>query len=326
MEKARVGFIGCGGIAQYHFKHFEQMQDKAQIVACCDLLEDRRTRTAERFSCTPYSDYREMLAQEQLDALFVCVHPAAHDGMEFLAIEKGLPLFVQKPMTLDLKYAKKVLQGIKKKGLVSAVGLQCRYTDTLPFVKNWVEHHEVAVISCYRFGNVPMVWWWRQMAESGGQVVEQTIHNFDVCRYLFGEVKQVQSARRRGLVKGIEKYDVDDASSTIMTFKSGLIGTFSTGCFGPGAGDFNFYCPDSTKLVYSLGGNYTSSSPNMTIEGKCANDYGQECDETFIDAVRGAIPADEILSPYSDACKTLALTLAINKSLDLDGQPVQPEM
>jgi predicted dehydrogenase len=326
MGKVRVGFIGCGGIAQYHFGHYEKMADKAQIVACCDLLEDRRKKTAERFRAVPYADYREMLDREKLDALHVCVQPGAHDGMEFIAIEKGIHLFVQKPMTLDMKYARKVMNAIKKKGLISAVGLQCRYVDTLPFVKNWVDHHEIATVSCYRFGGVPMVWWWRQMKESGGQVVEQTIHNFDILRYLFGEVAQVQAVRRRGIVKGIENYDVDDASSTLITFKSGLIGTFTTGCFGYFPGDFNFYAANGHKMEYGLGGNYKATSANMNIEGKPSNDYGQECDETFIDAVRGEIPADEILSPYSDACKTLAFTLAINESMDQGGIPIKPAM
>ncbi len=326
MDKVRVGFIGCGGIAQYHFGHYEKMGDKAQIVACCDLLEDRRQKTADRFGAVPYADYREMLDREKLDALHICVHPGAHDGMEFVAIEKGIPLFVQKPMTLDMKYARKVMNAIKKKGLISAVGLQCRYVDTLPFVKNWVDHHEIATISCYRFGGVPMVWWWRQMKESGGQAVEQTIHNFDILRYLFGEVEQVQAARRRGIVKDIENYDVDDASSTLITFKSGVIGTFTTGCFGYFPGDFNFFAANGHKMEYGLGGNYKATSANMNIEGKPSNDHGQESDETFIDAVRGEISADEILSPYSDACKTLAFTLAINESMDQGGVPVKPAM
>jgi len=326
MDKLRVGFIGCGGIAQYHFGHYEKMQEKAQIVACCDLLEERRKATAERFGAVPYADYSDMLEREKLDALHICVQPGAHDGMEFMAIEKGIHLFVQKPMTLDMKYARKVMNAIKKKGLISAVGLQCRYTDTLPFVKNWVDRHEIATISCYRFGNVPMVWWWREMEQSGGQAVEQTIHNFDVLRYLFGEVAQVQAARRRGIVKGIENYNVDDASSTLITFKSGVIGTFTTGCFGTFPGDFNFFAADGHKMEYYLGGNYKASSANMTIEGKASNDYGQESDETFVDAVRGEIPADEILSPYSDACKTLAFTLAINESMDQGGIPVKPAM
>ena len=323
MSQLRVGFIGCGGIAQYHFGHFEKMLEKARIVSCCDILEERRLATAERFGAKPYADYKAMLEQERLDALFVCVQPGAHDGMEFLAIEKGIHLFVQKPMTLDLDYARKVNQAIKDKGLISAVGLQCRYVESLPFVKNWLDHQELGTISCYRFGGMPMVWWWRQMKQSGGQAVEQTIHNFDICRYFFGEVEQVQSLRRRGLISGVENYDVDDASSTLILFESGLIGTFTTGCFGNFPGDFNVYANGGGKLEYGLGGAYKISTTNMTIEGKAANDYGQECDETFIDAVLGEVPADEILSPYEDACKSLAFTLAINESMNQGGMPVK---
>lgn len=326
MDKLRVGFIGCGGIAQYHFGHFEKMQEKAQIVACCDLLEDRRQAAAERFGAVPYADYRDMLEGEKLDAMFICVHPGAHDGMEFLAIEKGIHLFVQKPMTLDMKYARKVMNALKKKGLINAVGLQCRYTETMPFVKNWIDHHDIATISCYRFGGVPMVWWWRLMEQSGGQAVEQTIHNFDLLRYFFGEVAQVQAVGRHGIVKNIENYNVDDASLTLITFKNGIVGTFTTGCFGYFPGDFNFFAADGHKMEYGLAGNYKVISANMTIDGKSSNDYGQECDETFIDAVRGEIPATEILSPYSDACKTLAFTLAINESIEQGGIAVKPAM
>jgi predicted dehydrogenase len=326
MDKVRVGFIGCGGIAQYHFGHLEDLQDKAKVVACCDILEDRSTEAAERFSATAYTDYREMLDKEQLDALFVCVQPGAHDGMEFIAIEKGIHLFVQKPMTLDMDYARKVNDAIKQKGIINAVGLQCRYVETLPFIKSWVDRNDIGTISCYRFGGVPMVWWWRIMEESGGQAVEQTIHNFDVLRYLFGEVAQVQALSRTGLITDIENYDVDDASTSLIQFQSGVIGSFTTGCFGYFPGDFNFYAANGNKMEYYLGGNYKAISENMTIEGKATNDYGLECDETFIDAIRGEFGQEEILSSYEDACKSLAFTLAINESMQQNGAPVKPVM
>ena len=62
MTKVKVGFIGCGGIAQYHFGHFERMRDKAEIVATCDLLEERAT-AAERFG-QAISWYKEMFEKE----------------------------------------------------------------------------------------------------------------------------------------------------------------------------------------------------------------------------------------------------------------------
>jgi len=325
MTKVKVGFIGCGGIAQYHFGHFERMPEKAQIVATCDLREERARAAAERFQATPYVSYQEMFAQEELDALFVCIEPSAHDGMELIAIEKGIHLFVQKPMTLDMKYARKVLTNLKKKKLISAVGLQCRYADTIDVARRWVSSRPIGMISCHRLGGLPMVWWWRVKEHSGGQAVEQTIHDFDLCRYLFGEVSQVQAICRRGVVQDVENYDVEDASSTLLTFENGMIGTFSTGCFGRGAHDVTAYARNGS-LTYGLGGSYTINEPNMTITGKASNDYGQECDETFIDAIRGEIDAEEIMSPYADAIKSLALVLAINKSMDQGGMTVKPEM
>jgi len=259
MDKVKVGFIGCGGIAQYHFGHFDKMRDKAQIVAACDLQEERAKATADRFQAKAYLDYKQMLSKEKLDALFVCVQPGAHDGMEMLAIEKSIPIFVQKPMTLDMAYAKKVLAGLKKKKLPSAVGLQCRYCDSVDIAKRWADTHDIGVISGHRLGGMPKVWWWRVMEQSGGQAVEQTIHDFDLLRYIFGEVTSVSSVRRRGLMTDVENYNVDDASSTVLTFKSGAIGTFSTGCFGPGA---HISTPMRPIAACSIRSSATTRSPS----------------------------------------------------------------
>ena len=327
MEKIKVGFIGCGGIAQYHFGHFEKMRDKAQIVAACDKLQDRAERTAQRFEgAKVYTDYHTMFESEKLDAVFICVEPSAHIGMEFEAIDKGVNIFCQKPMSLDIKYAEKVLKGIKKNKLISACGFQCRYADSLDFVRSFVgkkiKNNDIAMVSAYRIGGFPMVWWWRSMKDSGGQVVEQAIHNYDLCRYIFGEVEQVEGIRRRGVIRNIEGMDADDASSVILKFKNGIIGTFNTGCFGGGEGNINAYWANG-KISYGIGGDFTITEPNSSIKGKAGNDYGQECTETFIDAVRGDIDREEILSPYEDGIKSLKLVLGVNQSMDNDGMPVK---
>ncbi|MBP5641153.1 MAG: Gfo/Idh/MocA family oxidoreductase [Victivallales bacterium] len=329
MERINVGFIGCGGIAQYHFSHFDKMLDKARIAAACDLIPERAQKTAERYpGANVYTDYREMFEKEKLDAVYICVQPGAHDGMEFIAIDKGINIFCQKPMTLDMNYAKKVLAGIKRKKLISAVGLQCRYSDSWDFIKQFIGRkiaaNDLAMVSAYRIGGFPMVWWWRRFEQSGGQAVEQTIHNFDMLRWIFGEVKQVCSVRRRGVIRDIPDHNADDASSTLITFKNGVIGTFNTGCFGGSEGDTTAYYRNG-NIKYSLFGNYTITEPNRTVTGKPMNDAGQECDETFVDAVRGDIDREEILSPYADAIKTLAFVFAINKSMDANGAPVVPE-
>jgi predicted dehydrogenase len=323
MDKVRVGFIGCGGIAQYHFGHMEKTP-KAQVVAVCDKIAERAQTAADRFKAKPYTAYAKMLEKEKLDAVFVCVEPSAHDGMEFMAIEKGCHLFVQKPMTLDMDYARKVRAALAKKKLVNAVGFQCRYVETLPRVKAWLDGETLGMVSCFRLGGLPMVWWWRQRQHSGGQVIEQTIHDYDLLRYLLGEVSTVTGMAREGIVTGIENYDVEDASTTIMQFKSGVVATMTTGCFSPdgfGAYDYNFHSLQG-KLTYGLGGNFKIQKKNLTLEGKPANDYGQECDETFLDAILESDPS-LVLSPYADACKTLELVIGATESMRQGGKLIK---
>jgi predicted dehydrogenase len=323
MEKVKVGFIGCGGIAQFHFGHMEKI-DEVDVVAACDLIQEKADRTAARFNATAYTSYKDMFEREELDAVYVCVEPSAHDGMEMMAIERGINLFVQKPMSLDLAYAKDVRDAIADKGIVSAVGLQCRYVDTLPRVKAWLDGQDIGMCVCTRLGGLPMVWWWRRHEHSGGQVVEQSIHNYDILRYLLGEVEAVQGMRRRGVVKGVEDYNTDDASAVTMHFKSGVVASFMSGCFSPGgfgASSFDFYTT-SGMMTYGLGGNFKIRQANLTVEGKPGNDYGQESDDTFIDAILEKDPT-MVLSPYADAYKSLELTLAVNKSMDKGGVPIE---
>ncbi|NLF17238.1 MAG: Gfo/Idh/MocA family oxidoreductase [Lentisphaerae bacterium] len=320
MDKVRVGFIGCGGIAQYHFGHMEKTS-KARVVAVCDKIADRAEAAAKRFQAKPYTVYADMLDKEKLDAVFVCVEPSAHDGMELMAIEKGLHLFVQKPMSLSMAYARKVRAALAKAKRISAVGFQCRYVDTLPRVKAWLAGEQIGMVSCFRLGGLPMVWWWRQRRHSGGQVIEQTIHNYDVLRYLLGEVTAVSGMAREGIVTGVPDYDTEDASAVTMHFKSGVVATMTTGCFSPagfGNGDFLVYTREG-QMTYGLGGAFKIQKKDLLIEGKAGNDYGQECDEAFLDAILEN-DQDLVLSPYADACKSLELVIGATESMRRGGE------
>ncbi|MFA6930523.1 MAG: Gfo/Idh/MocA family oxidoreductase [Lentisphaeria bacterium] len=321
----KVGFIGCGGIAGYHFGHYaDQKIPEAKIMAVCDLVDERAAAAAERFGAKPYKDYQEMLNQEKLDAVYVCVEPCAHNGMELLAIEKGCHLFVEKPVSLDLQYAKKVAMALEAKKRINAAGFQDRYLDFAPMMKNWVASQQVGFFNAYWVGGMPSVWWWRRRDTSGGQAVEQTIHIFDMCRHLFGEVVEVQAFGRRGVITDVENYDTEDASAVNLKFANGIIGTVYSGCFVRGPGSkcgIDVYAMDG-HLDYVERTSATITETNRTITVKTGNDYGQEEDIAFIDAI---LSNDQslILSPYSEAVKNLEVVLAANESLDNGGKVVK---
>jgi predicted dehydrogenase len=97
----RIGFVGTGGIANTHFDALSQLEE-AQLVAFCDIDSARAERAAARFSGRAYTDWRTMLDAESIDALYICLPPYAHDGVEIEAAQRGVHLFVEKPVARDL--------------------------------------------------------------------------------------------------------------------------------------------------------------------------------------------------------------------------------
>ena len=84
----KVGFVGAGGIANWHLGHLSKIED-ADIVSLCDVKRERVEVTAKKYGGRIYTDYEKMLKEEKLDALYVCLPPFAHENVEILAAEKG---------------------------------------------------------------------------------------------------------------------------------------------------------------------------------------------------------------------------------------------
>ncbi|HLH74854.1 MAG TPA: Gfo/Idh/MocA family oxidoreductase, partial [Chloroflexota bacterium] len=101
----RVGFVGTGNITRRHFGALGHLRDQAEVVAVCDVIEERAIAAAQPFDAKVYLSFPEMLAHERLDALYVCLPPDAHVDQELVAIERGIHLFVEKPLPLDLAKA-----------------------------------------------------------------------------------------------------------------------------------------------------------------------------------------------------------------------------
>lgn len=316
----KVGFIGTGGIASYHFNHLEKMDD-VRVVAVCDAIEERARQAAERWGARVYPDHRTLLSEADLDALYICIPPFAHGEMEHLALERGLPLFVEKPVHLDLADARSIAQEIEAKGLVSAVGYQDRYQDIIDRLRAYLSGQQVGLMMGYWMGGMPGVYWWRRRELSGGQAVEQTTHIFDMARYLFGEVRTVFAGGTKGLMADVPDYNIEDASAVTLFFESGLVGTIFSACFlnVGGRGGMDIFCKNA-YIAYQERTSVKITEPHCTIEMKNGNDFGFAEDRTFIDAVASG-DGSAIRSTYPDAVKSLALSLAANKSLDT-GEPV----
>ena len=215
----RLGFIGSGGIANHHMHTLAQIEN-ATLVAFCDVLIDKAQATATRYDGTAYTNYVEMFDREQLDAVYICVPPFAHGDPETEALKRGLPCFIEKPVATSLAQATTTLNAIKAANLITAVGYHWRYMDIVARAKACLGNQSVGFAIGSWIGGMPTVPWWRVMAESGGQIVEQTTHIFDLTRYLLGNVTQVHTMARTGLMTEVENYDIHDATITNLKFSS----------------------------------------------------------------------------------------------------------
>ncbi|MEM0011140.1 MAG: Gfo/Idh/MocA family oxidoreductase, partial [Candidatus Bathyarchaeia archaeon] len=179
--KVKVGFLGCGGIAHAHMERLAKMDD-VEMVAFCDVVKERAEGSAQRYGGRAYTDHHSMLENEELQALFVALPPFAHTDGEIIAAEKGIHLFIEKPIALTLEKAKEIDSAIKKNGVIASVGYHFRYMDTVEEAKQFVEGKTIGMVLGYWIGGFPGVYWWRKMDMSGGQIVEQTTHIFDLAR------------------------------------------------------------------------------------------------------------------------------------------------
>ncbi|MCE5323854.1 Gfo/Idh/MocA family oxidoreductase [bacterium] len=312
----RVGFIGAGGIANAHMNMLQAIED-VQIVAVTDVDRDRAESTAAKYLAKPYADYREMISSEHMDALYICVPPFAHECQELTAIEKGIHLFVEKPVARSLETAGRIRDAIEKNKIISAVGYHWRYLTTTDRAMQILSGRTIGMVQGYWMGGMPCVSWWRNMNESGGQMVDQTTHIFDLARYLCGEIDEVFALySRRDLDDRSDIYDVGTAS---LKFKSGAVGCISNTCMLslPYTVGLDIIAKD---LVLEIHGDLKVIEPGHTeVFTSGANSMLAE-NRAFIDAIRLG-NTDNIRSTYSDAMKTLAVTLACNESAET-GMPV----
>ena len=333
----KLCIIGCGGIGTYHLGHFLDSKD-IELSGFCDLVIEKAEAFVKRAGQgKAYADYRVMYDEVKPDMVFICVPPYCHGEIEFETIARGIPMFIEKPVALNLDLAYKIRDAIEQAHLITAVGFQCRYADIVDNTRAFVESHEVPFVECVRMGGVPMVEWWRDKSRSGGQIVEQTIHNYDMVRYMMGEPAEVFTLGARGFVKGIENYDTDDLSTTVVRFKNGALGSLSTGCYAETGEAFDskiiFSAPNArlehyildkvrifgakaedadNGLIFKGDGTMAAAGEGLVIKAK--NDAGVLCDRTFVDAVLTG-DGSKIRSPYADAVRTLEFVLACNESM-----------
>ena len=179
------------------------------------------------------------------------------------------------------------------------------------------------MVAANRWGGIVTTPWWRMIAKSGGQIVEQTTHQFDLIRYLAGEIVEMHAYYALRTLKDIEGLDIPDVGIVSFRMESGAIGYVSSSCAltrGGGRGDLAFLTRDRILYWTHRSIDVSPSGDFEELRGMVGATYS--IDETFMLAIRQS-DISNVRSSYREALKTLDVTLAANQSA-VTGKPVQP--
>ena len=138
MEKIRIGIIGCGGIANgKHMPSLRNVKD-CEMVAFCDLIEERAVKAAKDFGTEDakvYTDYKKLLEDKTIDVVHVCTPNRSHSFITVDALEAGKHVMCEKPMAINSAEAKKMVDAAKRTGKKLTIGYQNRQRNDTRYLK-----------------------------------------------------------------------------------------------------------------------------------------------------------------------------------------------
>ena len=257
MKKLKIGIIGCGRISVMHLIP-AQVLKQAELVACCDIKKERANETAEKYNIKGYYSYEEMLDNEKLDAVHICLPHNEHTKAACYAFKKGVHVLSEKPMDVELQSAENAVRLAKEKGVLYGVIFQCRYNNAAKLVKNAAVQGKLGKIisarstltwtrpdSYYQESDWKGTW----DKEGGGVVIDQAIHSIDLVNWIVNS--EVESVSCSMANRGHEIVKVEDSAEGLITYKNGVKYGFycmnNYGCDEPI--EIRLYC-ENAKVVF----------------------------------------------------------------------------
>jgi predicted dehydrogenase len=313
-----IGIVGAGRIARAHFERLTKRED-VKIRGVADIIFTRAKEMAERCNANAYSSFEELLENEKdLDALFICTPPHNREPENLIrSAQRGIHLFIEKPPSRTLITGERLLEIFDKTGIIVSVGFLWRYSDFASKLMEYLDDKKCSMIVARWYHTIPPIAWVRDKERAGGQVVDQSIHLIDLMRYIGGEAKTVYSQNSKGLFPEIEDFINDDASTTVITFKSGTVATLAStySLFpNPEHGPRIEFIAKRLRLEGNL--DYLKVFTPENVESFNFSDDPMEKEQSaFFSAIEEG-DKSKVLSSYEDSLKTLKISLSANISMD----------
>lgn len=310
MDTLRIGLIGCGGRSRFHIAGLNEVEN-VRIVAVCDLDSERAKERAEPLGAAVYTDVEDMLNKEQLDGVCIATAALARGGPEIACAQAGVPFLVEKPVAVDMETAHEVAAHVRASGVITSVGYQLRYGGTSRAVWEWSKGKRIGMAEGRYWCGAARA----RRRTPPGQLLEQVTHTFDLMRFWIGDVEEVFSYQALTL---LDEGDMPDVHAVAMRFVNGAVATVSsTWGSHPRASEANVVNLFAGDEYVTYGRSQVTQFPDGPMEPV----EGPTIHEAFVTAIRTG-DSSPILTPYEDAVKSLAVSIAADESARV-GRPIR---
>ncbi len=301
----KIAFIGAGWVANRHLNQLAEVKNLEVVGHVSPITQELLTAT-KRWGGRGYKSVTDLLNHEKVDAAWITVPPAEHGEIELALIKKGIPIFVEKPLSADRATGEEIGRKIREMGVIAAVGYHWRAMDTIPEVKKFLVDNPARMVLAAWHDSTPPPAWWQKQETSGGQMVEQATHLFDLARYLVGEAKVIDALGVKNERPNYPDSDVADVSAALIHFANGIPGVFSATCaLGGGVDIYVKIVCEGVMITITQTEVCFDYSKNKRVLPVQKDPFLME-DLAFMDTIKHNKP-DLLFSDYEDALKTHAL-------------------
>lgn len=248
MKKVKIGIIGCGGIASNkHMPSLIKLNDMCEIIAFCDIIEEKAIQAAKEFGSADskvYTDYRELLANEEVEVVHVCTPNVSHSQITVDAFAAKKHVLCEKPMAHTTEDAQKMIEAWKKSGKKFTIGYQNRFRPEVQMLKKCIDNGDLGEIyygkaHAVRRRAVPN-WgvFMNKELQGGGPLIDIGTHALDITLWMMNNYEP-QSVSGTAFYKlgsmpeatdgnmwgpwDYTKYEVEDSAFGFVKMKDGSL-------------------------------------------------------------------------------------------------------
>lgn len=274
----KCGIIGCGVIAPSHVQAIQE--NGLELYAACDIIKEKADSFAQKYGAKKvYYDYKEMLADPDIDIVAICTPSGLHGEMAIAAARAGKHIICEKPMEITQEKLNAVCEALKSGNAKMMCVFQRRFNEISLKVKEAIDKGMLgrilvadAYLKYFRSREYYKSADWRATWEldGGGALMNQGIHGVDLIAWLNGGVKSLYAYTDTRF----HNIEVEDTAICIVKYNNGAVGIIQcTTCVNPGQSTRFEIHGEKGSIIFD-----DSGVKQWFIDGKdyCKNDYKDE--------------------------------------------------